>query len=275
MKLDKKRNTRWISILLVVILLLSACQTMPQSKSTKEAITGFEDVNTDQVSLIALGNSDVPVGQYSQEIFENMGIWEAIKDKISYGSNVKEVLSQVEEKSVDCGVVYATDAATATGVQVVASAPEGTLQTPVQYPVAMLSGSKSKEAAKTFLNFLLTKEAVAVFEAVGFQMAMEQETMNIEGKERATLHVFAAASLTESLTKIQSLFQEKYPQIEVILNFDSSGTLQTQIEEGADADIFFSAADKQMRALKEEGYIESDTIWELLNNEVVLIVPEA
>lgn len=237
-------------------------------------ISSFEDVNTDAVSLIALGNSDVPVGQYSEEIFTNLGFWDAIQSKISYGTNVKEVLSQVEEGTVDCGVVYATDAATAEGIQVVCTAPEDSLNTPVLYPAGALSSSQNPEAAKAFLNFLLTDAAVSEFEKVGFKMATTEEPTEVTVDGACTLNIFAAASLTESLTAIQKLFNEQYPDITLVFNFDSSGTLQTQIEQGAAADIFFSAAQKQMDTLQEEGYIDADTVKDLLNNEVVLIVPE-
>ena len=76
-------------------------------------IESFEDVGTDKVKLIALGNSDVPVGQYSEEIFTYMDLWDKMNEenKITFGTNVREVLAQVEEGSVDCGVVNSTDAA--------------------------------------------------------------------------------------------------------------------------------------------------------------------
>jgi molybdenum ABC transporter molybdate-binding protein len=257
-------------------------KTEPVSNSTTKTeeveatntITRFEDVNSDAVSLIALGNSDVPVGQYSEEIFRNLGFWDNMQSKISYGTNVKEVLSQVEEATVDCGVVYATDAATAKGVNVVCTAPEETLETPVIYPAAILEQSANQDAAKVFLNFLLTDDAVEEFETVGFKMAADHEPEDITVDGAYTLTVFAAASLTESLTEIQKLFNVQYPDITLVFNFDSSGTLQTQIEQGASADIFFSAAQKQMNILKENGYINEDTITDLLNNEVVLIIPK-
>ncbi len=133
-------------------------------------LTGFQDVAGEKVKLVALGNSDVPVGQYAQEIFTALGLWETISLKASLGSNVKEVLAQVESGAVDCGVVYATDAATATGIEVVAEAPADSHK-PVVYPGAVLKGSTNLDAAKTFLAFLETPEAVKAFEAVGFAMA--------------------------------------------------------------------------------------------------------
>ena len=134
-----------------------------------EGLTSFDEVGTDKVKLIALGNSDVPVGQYSEEIFTNMGIWDELNadGKITFGSNVKEVLAQVEEGAVDCGVVYSTDAATSDKVDVVATAPEGTHK-PIVYPVAVLKNAPNAEKAKEFIDYLKTDECSQVFEAVGF-----------------------------------------------------------------------------------------------------------
>jgi len=280
-----------MALTLAVVLMTTACgSSAADSKQTdttnqqqtetsvkdgsSEGISSFEDVNTDAVKLIALGNSDVPVGQYSEEIFTNLGFWDNIQSKISFGTNVKEVLSQVKEGAVDCGVVYATDAATSDGVKVVCSSPEGALKTPVVYPAAMFKGAENESAAKAFLDFLLTDEAKNEFEKVGFKMAATDAPKDITTEDSGTLTVFAAASLTESLTQIGKLFNEKYPNIEIVFNFDSSGTLKTQIESGAGADIFISAAQKQMKALDEEDYIADETIVNLLKNEVVLIVPE-
>ncbi len=135
-------------------------------------LTGFEDVASEKVKLVALGNADVPVGQYSQDIFTSLGLWDAVAVKASMGANVKEVLSQVQSGAVDCGVVYATDAATATGVTVVAEAPEGSHK-PVVYPCAALKESANAEAAAAFLDYLSTPDAVKAFEDVGFTMAAQ------------------------------------------------------------------------------------------------------
>lgn len=89
-----------------------------------------------------------------------------------------------------------------------------------------------------------------------------------------TIMIAAASSLEYSLTEeLIPMFEEANPGIMVEGTYDSSGKLQTQIEEGMDADVFFSAATKQMTALQEEGLILSDSIVELLENKIVLIVP--
>ena len=88
------------------------------------------------------------------------------------------------------------------------------------------------------------------------------------------LYVFIAASLSNAMEELQTDFNKEYPDVNVIYNADSSGTLQTQIEEGARCDIFFSAADKQMNALVDEKLAEKDTVVDLLENKVVLIKPK-
>lgn len=85
------------------------------------------------------------------------------------------------------------------------------------------------------------------------------------------LYVFIAASLANSMEEIQKDFNQKYPDVEIFYNADSSGTLQTQIEEGSRCDIFFSAATKQMDALVEEQLAKENSVEDLLENKVVLI----
>ena len=117
--------------------------------------------------MLAIGNSDVPVGQYTQKIFAYYGLDEAaLTDCLTYGNNVKEVTTQVSEASTDCGIIYATDAYSA-GLTVVDSA-TAEMCGQVIYPAAVLNVSKNQEAAKEFLAYLQTDEAMKVFEAVGF-----------------------------------------------------------------------------------------------------------
>ena len=119
--------------------------------------------------LFAMGNSDVPVGQYTQKIFAFYELDEEALAKaglITYGTNVKEVTTQVKEGSVDCGVVYATDAFSA-GLTIVDTATKD-MCGQVIYPAAVLKISKNPEAAQAFLDYLTGPEATAVFEAVGF-----------------------------------------------------------------------------------------------------------
>ena len=119
--------------------------------------------------LLAMGNSDVPVGQYTQKILTYFGLSEedlANAGCITYGSNVKEVTSQVSEAAVDCGIIYQTDAFSA-GLTVVDTA-TAEMCGQVIYPAAVLNISKNTDAAKAFLDYLTSDAADAVFEAVGF-----------------------------------------------------------------------------------------------------------
>ena len=117
--------------------------------------------------MLAMGNSDVPVGQYTQKIFSYYRIDEAaVATHLTYGSNVKEVTTQVSEAAVDCGIIYATDAHSANLTVVDGATAEMCGQ--VIYPAAVMKNSANPEAAKAFLDFLSTDEALACFEAVGF-----------------------------------------------------------------------------------------------------------
>ena len=116
--------------------------------------------------MLAIGNSDVPVGQYTEKIFAYYGLDEsAMTDCLTYGNNVKEVTTQVSEASTDCGIIYATDAYSA-GLTVVDSA-TAEMCGQVIYPAAVLKGEK-EEAAQAFLDYLQTADAMSVFESVGF-----------------------------------------------------------------------------------------------------------
>ena len=123
--------------------------------------------------LMAMGNSDVPVGQYTQKILAFYGLDEealAGAGKLTYGTNVKEVTTQVKDSGVvDCGVVYATDA-TSAGLEIVDTA-TSEMCGQVIYPAAVMKNSTNAEAAQAFLDYLKSDEAMAVFESVGFSPA--------------------------------------------------------------------------------------------------------
>ena len=116
-----------------------------------------------------MGHSEVPVGQYTQKIFAYYGLDEdalASSGVLTYGSNVKEVTTYVSEGTVDCGIIYATDAFSA-GLTVVDEA-TADMCGQVIYPAAVLKNSASPDEARAFLDFLSTDEAMACFQAVGF-----------------------------------------------------------------------------------------------------------
>ena len=119
--------------------------------------------------LFAMGNSDVPVGQYTQKILKFYELDEeelAKKGVITYGTNVKEVTTQIKQASADCGVVYCTDAFSA-GLETVDYATKE-MCGQVIYPAAVLKTALQADAAKAFLDYLTGPEASAVFESVGF-----------------------------------------------------------------------------------------------------------
>jgi len=119
--------------------------------------------------LMAIGNSDVPVGQYTISIFGYFGLDEdalARSGVLTYGSNVREVTTQVSEASVAVGIVYQTDAFSAKLDVLDFATPEMCGQ--IIYPAAVLRDTANMEEAQAFLNFLFTPAALAVFESVGF-----------------------------------------------------------------------------------------------------------
>ena len=133
-----------------------------------KGIESFADLGTDKLSLLALGNEDVPVGQYSEEILTNLGMLDQLEqeNKITYGSNVKEVTTQVSEAAADAGIIYATDAYSA-GLPVVAQA-DDIMCKQVIYPAAVLNISENQDAAEAFLDYLKTDDCMKVFEEAGF-----------------------------------------------------------------------------------------------------------
>ena len=124
--------------------------------------------------------------------------------------------------------------------------------------------SKEETKAGTEKDVETSKEAAA-----------EKASAQAKAGEEEKILVAAAASLKYSYDdELIPMFEAKYPGIKVEATYDSSGKLQTQIEEGLEADVFMSAAMKQMNALKDESMVDADSIVELLENKIVLIVPE-
>ena len=135
-------------------------------------IESFEDMRDGLESgtiMLAMGNSDVPVGQYTQKVFDYYGLDEAALAEsgcITYGTNVKEVATQVAEATVDCGVIYATDAFSENLTVVNTATAEMCGQ--VIYPAAVLNISEHQEQAQDFLDFVVSDAGREVLESVGF-----------------------------------------------------------------------------------------------------------
>lgn len=135
------------------------------------ALTSFKNLTSSQVKRIAIGEPrSVPAGQYAQELLTNLKIFDALKSKIVYGNNVRQVLTYVETGNADAGIVYTTDAKQSNSIRVGATAP-GNLHSPIIYPIAVLKDSKNVTAAKDFVQFIFGSQARAVFQKYGFGIA--------------------------------------------------------------------------------------------------------
>lgn len=137
---------------------------------SKLELSSFEDIINDRVRKIAIGDpASVPVGQYSEEIFTNLGLTHKLSSKLVLASDTRTVLAWVESGEVDCGIVYATDAFTSDKIKIITEAPEGSHKE-VSYPVGVVEGSKNVDRSQAFLDFLSTDEAIKIFEKYGFSM---------------------------------------------------------------------------------------------------------
>lgn len=154
-----------------IIQLLENKVVLIVPKESDTSVGSFEDVATEAVTMVALGEpGSVPVGQYSEEIFTSLGILDAVKEKANYGSDVRTVLSWVETAAVDCGVVYATDAYTSQDVTIVCEAPEGSCKK-VIYPVGVVAASEHPDEAAAWIAFIQSDASMELFESYGFSDA--------------------------------------------------------------------------------------------------------
>ena len=169
-----------------VVDLLENKVVLIKPKGGETKVTGFENI-TDAAN-IALAGEDVPVGQYAREIFKNLGIEDDVnKMEINEGKNVTEVLASVSEGSNEVGIVYATDAASvADKVDIIAEAPEGSLKTPVLYPVGLTEDKEASDseaaAADAFLAYLQTDEALKVFEEYDLHHTKQKKKQRMQKK---------------------------------------------------------------------------------------------
>ncbi|HVB36229.1 MAG TPA: molybdate ABC transporter substrate-binding protein [Candidatus Acidoferrales bacterium] len=128
----------------------------------------FNDLVKPSVKSVAVGEPrTVPAGMYAQQVLEHLHFLPAIKSKIVYAGDVRQVLAYVETGNAAAGLVYVTDARISNRVRVVATAPSAS-HDPILYPVAMLNASKSPQAARSFLDALESTQSLAIFEKYGF-----------------------------------------------------------------------------------------------------------
>lgn len=174
---DERANPKKLDFVLqgTRVDLLENKVVLATPEGNPKQIASFDDMVQkleDGSIRLVMGNSDVPVGQYTQKILAYYGLDEqaiAEQGRITYGSNVKEVTTQVKEGSADCGVIYGTDAYSA-GLKPVGEATKD-MCGQVVYPAAVLKTSAHQDAAKAFLTYLQGEKAMAVFEDVGFSRA--------------------------------------------------------------------------------------------------------
>ena len=172
--IDREHNADGLDLVLAGsrVDLLENQVVLVVPKGNPAGIASFDDLATDRLRLMAIGNADVPVGQYAAEILTYLGIYDALNGagKLTFGTNTTEVTSQIAEGAVDCGIVYKTDVASAadpSALEIVAAAPDGSVSR-VIYPAAALRESAHPDEAKAFLAFLQGGEAAALLESYGF-----------------------------------------------------------------------------------------------------------
>jgi len=131
----------------------------------------FQELTDNSIHVIALGDpGNVPAGQYGRQTLVALHLLDKLNTKIVLAKDVRQVLTYVETGNADAGLVYATDALTSTKVRVVVEAPE-TSNEPIIYPVAVVKGSHSEEAARKFIEYLASPSAQAIFKKHGFIIA--------------------------------------------------------------------------------------------------------
>jgi len=136
-------------------------------------LSGFQQLADASVRTIALGDpASVPAGQYGQQALAALHLLNSVHSRLVLGRDVRQVLAYVETGNADAGIVYATDALTSAGVQVVAVAPDAT-HDPIVYPAAAIASGHNQGAARQFVEYLNSAPARAIFQKRGFTMTLE------------------------------------------------------------------------------------------------------
>ncbi len=150
------------------VILLENTLVLAVPQDNPAGILSFDDLSKDGVKLVAVGGADVPAGKYAKQVLAYLGLWDALEaaQKLTFSTSAKEIVTQISMGAVDCGIVYATDAAVA-GLHVVAYAPEDSHDN-IVYPAAVLPKSENKNEATAFVDYLLSSSATDRFEADGF-----------------------------------------------------------------------------------------------------------
>lgn len=134
-------------------------------------VTGLADLNTDKVKKIAVGEpKSVPAGQYADEVFQNLGIKDAITPKLVFAKDVKEVLAWSTSGNADVGFVYKSDALSSSDSKIIETVSEDK-HSPITYPMGVIKASKNADSAKAFEDFLSTDTCKKIFEKYGYTIA--------------------------------------------------------------------------------------------------------
>jgi molybdate transport system substrate-binding protein len=136
-------------------------------------LRGFAELADPSTRLIAVGDpASVPAGQYAQQTLSAMHLYEQVKGKLVLGKDVRQVLTYIETGNADAGFVYATDAELSRRVRVIATVPESA-HDPIVYPAAVVNTSRNREDARSFVEFLGSSEAKAIFTNHGYTLASQ------------------------------------------------------------------------------------------------------
>jgi molybdate transport system substrate-binding protein len=131
-------------------------------------LTDFRQLTKDEVKRIAIGEPrSVPVGQYAEEVFRSLGIWEQLRPKLVFGNTARNVLASVESGNADAAIVFATDAKISDRVRQVAVAPKDS-HSPIVYPIAIVSASRQQKSAQAYIQFLTGPLARPIFSKYSF-----------------------------------------------------------------------------------------------------------
>ena len=133
------------------------------------AIKGFDDLKSPAVRRVAAGEPKiVPAGDYAKQVLDHLHLSDAIKDKLIFGANVRQVLAYVRQGEVDAGLVYRTDAIEAGNAVTIVADADASWCKPIEYPGAVLAASKHKQQAEAFLAYLRSAEGQAILARHGF-----------------------------------------------------------------------------------------------------------
>ncbi|NLC63593.1 MAG: molybdate ABC transporter substrate-binding protein [Thermoanaerobacterales bacterium] len=264
-------------VAIVFIILIAGCG----GDSSIQAVKDFEDLGNGGVRIAIGEPNSVPAGSYAMRILDNLtdeneSLKTAIENNIvTEEPNVRAVLDKVTSKEVDAGFVYLTDAFTVKENVEIIEIPEN-IQVTAIYPIGILNESNDAELAKSFVDYVMSKDGMAVLEDFWFTPVGNRIDFNPKRFDGKSLVVYAAASMTDAFEEIAENFKAT-TGAEVKYKFASSGSLRQLIENGAvggeaGADVFASASLEHMEALKENGFIEDFITF--THNKMVIVVPK-